>query len=126
MTQAFASPSRPSDSALIARTVAGDTEAFAEIVRKYQDRLFNTIVRIVGCPFEAEDILQDTLLQAFLKLDQFRGTAALYTWFYRLAVNQALSRLRRKKNTLSLDSESMEGSRSVQDRAQLPEDRLAG
>ena len=97
MTQAFASPSRPSDSALIARTLAGDKEAFAEIVRKYQDRLFNTIVRIVGCPFEAEDILQDTLLQAFLKLNQFRGSAALYTWFYRLAVNQTLTRLRRRR-----------------------------
>jgi RNA polymerase sigma-70 factor (ECF subfamily) len=81
-------------------------------------------VRIVGCHFEAEDILQNTLLQAYVKLSHFRGHSTLYTWLYRLAVNQTLTRLRQKKNILSLECASTRTSRELQDPAELPAERL--
>ena len=124
MAHALSSSARLPDSELAALTLAGDNEAFAEIVHRYQDRLFNTIVRIVGCPCEAEDVLQDAMLLAFRNLGRFRGDSALYTWLYRLAVNQALTHRRRKKHTLSLDSDTVRWSPEPLDPGNRPEDRL--
>ena len=68
---------------------AGQTEAFGILVRRYQDRLYPTIVRLVGGPEDAQDVLQDAFVRAFEKLDQFHGESSFYTWIYRIAVNLA-------------------------------------
>ncbi len=85
------------DHTLVAACRAGHTESFGELVRRYQDRLYPTIVRLIGSPEDAQDVLQDAFVRAFEKLDQFHGESSFYTWVYRIAVNLALSG-RRKRN----------------------------
>ena len=91
------------DGALIEATLGGDPEAFGELVRKYQDRLYNMMVHMVVCREEAEDVVQDTFVQAFRKLSSFKGNSAFYTWLYRIAFNLSISRRRKKKPGASLD-----------------------
>jgi len=93
----------PDDATLIERSRAGEPEAFGELVVRYQDRLYNTLIRVCGDAEEARDVAQEAFVQAFVKLDSFRGNSAFYTWLYRIAFNTAISRRRRRKPTSSLD-----------------------
>ena len=90
---------------LIERARQGDSEAFGQLVRNYQDRLFTAMSHLVGCHTEAEDVVQEALVSAFYELKRFRGDSAFYSWLYRIAHNKAISRRRRKRATLSLDTE---------------------
>jgi RNA polymerase sigma-70 factor (ECF subfamily) len=90
------------DAPLIAATLAGDTAAFGRLVHVYQDRLYNSLLRVVG--EDAADIVQDAFVQAYTKLDTFRGSSAFYTWLYRIAFNLAMSHARRGRKTQSLES----------------------
>ena len=83
------------DTQLIDETLQGDTVAFGLLVRKYQDRLYNTVVHVVGCREQAEDVVQDAFIQAYVKLHTFQGNSAYYTWLYRIAFNTAISHQRR-------------------------------
>ena len=80
------------DAQLIDDTLAGNRAAFGELVRKYEGRLFNTLMHVVGSREEAEDVAQEAFVQAFVKLDSFRGRSAFYTWLYRIAFNVSVSR----------------------------------
>lgn len=91
------------DVELISKTLEGHSAAFGQLVSKYQDRLFNTLMHVTGCREEALDVAQDTFVQAFLKLRSFKHNSAFYTWLYRIAFNVAMSRKRRRKPTLSID-----------------------
>ena len=91
------------DKRLIEQALAGDSAAFGRLVRKYQDRLYNTMVHVVGRGDDAMDVVQDAFVQAFLKLDSFKQTAAFYTWLYRIAFNVASTYRRRRKPMLSVD-----------------------
>lgn len=91
------------DASLIAATRAGDTAAFGSLVTLYQDRLFNSLVRVLGSAEDAADIVQDAFVQAYTKLDTFRGNSSFYTWLYRIAFNLAMSHARRGHKTASLD-----------------------
>jgi RNA polymerase sigma-70 factor, ECF subfamily len=91
------------DASLIAATLAGDSAAFGRLVAAYQDRLYNSLLRVLGSSEDAADIVQDAFVQAFTKLDTFRGTSAFYTWLYRIAFNLAMSHARRGRKTSSLD-----------------------
>jgi RNA polymerase sigma-70 factor (ECF subfamily) len=91
------------DAPLIAATLAGDTAAFGQLVGLYQDRLYNSLLRVLGSAEDARDVVQDAFVQAFLKLDSFRGSSAFYTWLYRIAFNLAMSRARRERKMVSLD-----------------------
>jgi RNA polymerase sigma-70 factor (ECF subfamily) len=104
------------DAPLIAATLAGDTAAFGRLVGVYQDRLYNSLLRVLGSPEDARDLVQDAFVQAFVKLESFRGTSAFYTWLYRIAFNLAISHTRRNHKMVSLDgvktdwgSEPMDG-----------------
>lgn len=90
---------------LLARVRAGQTEAFAEIIRRYQDRIFNTCWRICGNLEDARDLTQDAFLKAFERLDTFEAQSAFYTWLFRIAVNLALSfrRSGSRRRTVSLE-----------------------
>ena len=92
------------ESQLIDKATHGNPEAFGHLVRAYQHRLFTTVVHIVRCRAEAEDIVQDTFVQAFVKLHTFRGGSSYYTWLYRIGVNLALSRERRRRVRQSLEA----------------------
>jgi RNA polymerase sigma-70 factor (ECF subfamily) len=72
-------------------------QAFDLIVRKYQERLYWHIRKMVITHDDADDVLQNTFIKAFEALDGFRGDASLFTWFYRIATNESLSFLKRKK-----------------------------
>jgi RNA polymerase sigma-70 factor (ECF subfamily) len=91
------------DAQLIAAARAGDSEAFGRLVERYQDRLYNSLVRVLGSAEDARDAVQEAFVQAYLKLDTFRGSAAFYTWLYRVAFNLAMSHARKRRPRTSLD-----------------------
>jgi RNA polymerase sigma-70 factor, ECF subfamily len=92
-----ASSGGPSDDVLLARVRGGDGTAFGPIVERYQDRLYNTIYRLVGSSEDARDLLQETFIKAYENLEGFRGGSGLYTWLFRIAVNASLSHRRKRK-----------------------------
>jgi RNA polymerase sigma-70 factor, ECF subfamily len=89
-------PEPTSDAELLAAHVAGDPAAFEELVRRHRDRLWAVALRTTGDPEEAADALQDALISAFRRADQFRGDSAVTTWLHRIVVNASLDRLRRR------------------------------
>ena len=97
MASRAASRSNLTDQKLIGQVLSGDCAAFGEIVERHEDRLYNTIYRLVGSADDARDLLQDTFVKAYEKLDDFRGGSSLYTWLFRIAVNTSLSHRRRRK-----------------------------
>lgn len=80
----------------------GDVEAFGVLVRRYQDRLFPALLRLLGSEADACDVLQDAFVRAYTKLDQFQGASSFYTWIYRIAINLAFSQRRRRSPRLIL------------------------
>ena len=88
---------------LIDEARSGDSAAFGQLVTRYQDRLYNTLVHLVGSRESASDAVQDAFVQAYVKLDTFQGASAFYTWLYRIAFNMAVSRRRREKPTTSVE-----------------------
>jgi RNA polymerase sigma-70 factor (ECF subfamily) len=96
------------DKRLIQMCLEGDSTAFGELVRRHQDRLFNTAFRLVGNAEDAYDVVQDAFLNAYLSLDSFKGDSLFFTWLYRIAVNTAITLKRKQRVVISLH-----GSRSV-------------
>jgi RNA polymerase sigma-70 factor, ECF subfamily len=92
-----------SDAQLVRETLAGRSEAFGQLVLKYQDRLFNAVLHVVANAADARDIVQEALVQAFLKLESFRQQSAFYTWLYRIAFNAAISHKRRQRPMASVE-----------------------
>ncbi len=90
---------------LLQKAQAGDRGAYGEIVTAYQDRLFNSVVRLVGDREEARDITQEAFTRGLEKVGSFRGDASPYTWLFRIAVNLAISQLRKvqRNRVFSLD-----------------------
>ncbi len=84
------------DAELLGAHVAGDPAAFGELVRRHKDRLWAVALRTTGDPEEASDALQDAMISAFRRADQFRGDSAVTTWLHRIVVNASLDRLRRR------------------------------
>jgi RNA polymerase sigma-70 factor (ECF subfamily) len=99
------SPAGTDESILVARAREGDTRAFGELVRRYEGKIFRLAQHITQNREDAEDVLQETFLKAYEHLDQFKGDSKFYTWIVRIAVNQALMKLRRRKTdkSVSLD-----------------------
>jgi RNA polymerase sigma-70 factor (ECF subfamily) len=91
------------DDQLIQQCLAGRSSAFGQLVQKYQDRLYNTMVHFVGCTDEALDVVQEAFVQAFINLGSFKHSSTFYTWLYRIAFNVAASTHRRKRPTVSVD-----------------------
>ena len=79
------------DHSLVEACRAGQTEAFGALVQRYQERLYQTLLHVSGSAEDARDVLQDTFLRAYEKLDQFQGDSSFYTWVYRIGVNLALA-----------------------------------
>lgn len=88
---------RAQDAELLARVVEGDHEAFNEVMRTHEDRVFSVCLRIMGDREMALDATQETFLTVFRKASQFKGESALGTWIYRIAVNTCYDLLRKKK-----------------------------
>ena len=86
-----------SDSALVERVKLGDTAAFDILTKKYRERLFAVVYNMLGNREDAMDIVQDAFIKAFSKINSFRGSCAFYTWIYRIAVNMAITFMKRAR-----------------------------
>lgn len=100
------------DSSLIAASIAGDVAAFETLYRRYSARVHGLCMRLTRNEAEAEDSTQETFIKAWQQLGRFRGHSSLATWLHRIAVNEVLSRRRRKSteqrylNVIELEHES--------------------
>jgi len=93
------------EAAIVAQARLGDAKAFSELLRRYEGKIFRLALHITQNREDAEDVLQEAFLKAYEHLNQFQGQSKFYTWIVRIAVNQALMKLRKRKSdrSVSLD-----------------------
>jgi RNA polymerase sigma-70 factor, ECF subfamily len=100
---------------LVSRAQSGDNEAFAELVGRYQNKIYRLARNITQSNEDAEDVLQETFLKAYSHLEGFQRNSKFYTWIVRIAVNESLMKLRKRKSdrTVPLDEPLDTGEESV-------------
>ncbi|MBI3162452.1 MAG: sigma-70 family RNA polymerase sigma factor [Anaerolineales bacterium] len=109
---------------------SGDRAEFARVMDAYSAPIYRLGLKMLGSQQDAEDVLQNTFLNALTHLKDFEGRSSLSTWLYRIASNEALMLIRRKKNTVNLDDFHSEETEDVPlpevfvDWTALPEDEL--
>jgi len=113
---------------LVTAARAGDVAAFETLVNRYERKIFRLGMNITGSREDAEDVMQEAFLKAYEHLPDFQGNSRFYTWLVRIAVNQALMKLRKRRpNETSLDQEIETGEdsffRDVEDWGPSPEER---
>ena len=121
------------ESTLLNEARNGNPDAFGLLVDHYRQNLYRLTLRITGNPEDAEDALQDALMNAYCNLQRFRGNSRFYTWMSRITLNQALMSLRRRRRTRqvtfsSLESTQLEGTSAkldIEDGGLSPEDLFA-
>lgn len=86
------------EAALVAQAKAGDAAAFSELVQHYDRRVFRMAKQITQNDDDAADVLQESFLKAYTHLDEFQGNSKFYTWLVRIAVNEALMKLRKRRS----------------------------
>src|SRR6202142_4474408 len=93
------------EAALVAQAQTGGEEAFTELVTRYEGNIYRLARHITQNPEDAEDVLQETFLKAYEHLGNFQGNSKFYTWIVRIAVNESLMKLRKRKGdrTVPLD-----------------------
>jgi RNA polymerase sigma-70 factor, ECF subfamily len=116
------------EGALVAAAKAGEVSAFETLVNRYERKIFRLTLNITQNREDAEDAMQEAFLKAYQHLPGFEGNSRFYTWLVRIAVNQALMKLRRRRpNVVSLDEEIDTGDdmmpRDVEDWGPSPEQR---
>ena len=84
--------------ALVDRAREGDLQAYDELVRRYQERIYGTIYHMTSNHEDANDLVQETFIKAFSALKSFKGGSSFYTWVYRIAVNKTINFLKQRKN----------------------------
>jgi RNA polymerase sigma-70 factor (ECF subfamily) len=113
-----------SDEALVGRAKSGDQDAFVAMMRRYNQRLYRLARSVLGDDAEAEDVVQQAYLSAFVHMDQFAGAAKFSTWLTKIALHEALARKRRRNRF-----EMFQGEPSVREaseaRVATPEDEAA-
>jgi len=100
---------------LVERARKGDGAAFSTLIRRYEGKVFRLAMNITQNREDAEDVLQEAFLKAYEHLDQFQGNSRFYTWIVRIAVNQSLMKLRKRKSdrTVSIDEQIDTGEDTV-------------
>jgi len=98
-----------SDEEVIERVKAGDTSLYEIIMRRYNQRLYRIVRAILRDDSEAEDVIQDAYVRAFQHLDQFAGRAPFSAWLTRIAVHEALARLRLRNRSQQLEDTGQDG-----------------
>ena len=126
---AFPAP-QDNEAQLVEAARSGDAAAFTELVNRYDRRIFRLAMNITQNREDAEDAMQEAFLKSYQHLPEFQGDSRFYTWLVRIAVNEALMRLRKRRpNQVSLD-EPVEGEddlmpREIEDWDPSPEQRYA-
>ena len=121
------------ESELVAKARGGDVDAFSTLVRQYDRYIYRLALHITGNQEDAEDVLQEAMLKAYTRIGQFQGDSRFYTWLVRIAVNEALMKLRKRATRareVSLDEPVEDGGRSpvlreIEDWGDNPEQRYA-
>lgn len=114
------------DADLLARHVAGEPDAFGELVRRHRDRLWAVALRTLGDREEAADAVQDALVSAFRSAHTFRGQSAVTTWLHRITVNACLDRVRRaasRRTATMADDDNLEAHLEPHESAEAPAER---
>ena len=83
---------------LVRRAQRGDMDAYDELVRRYQERIYATIYHMTSNHEDANDLAQETFIKAYHALKSFKGGSSFYTWVYRIAVNKTINFLKQRKN----------------------------
>lgn len=114
------------DTVLVDRVKQGSAEAFEELVRRYEHKVYNITYRMLSNPEDAREAQQEAFLRAYRFLPKFEAKSSFYTWLYRIATNVSLTKLRRRKEprTVSLDEplgEDGSGSLEIPDDIHTPE-----
>lgn len=112
------------DGQLIRAACQGEAAAYGTLVRKYQARLCTSLTHLCGSLDDAEDVAQEAFVQAYVKLRSFAGGSSFYTWLYRIAVNAAISRKRRRREQTSVDSQREQLGLEPQDDGERADERL--
>jgi RNA polymerase sigma-70 factor (ECF subfamily) len=115
MIQPIGQTSEFDEAALVAQAQQGGVEAFTELVNRYERNIFRLARHITQNPEDAEDVLQETFMKAYEHLVDFQGNSKFYTWLVRIAVNQSLMKLRKRKTdaSVSLDEPYDTGEETV-------------
>ena len=92
------SPAPVEESELVSRARRGDLQAYDDLVRRYQERIYATIYHMTSNHEDANDLAQDSFIKAFQALKSFKGGSTFYTWLYRIAVNKTINFLKQRKN----------------------------
>jgi len=98
------------DSTLVQQSQDGDTRAMERLILKYQNRIYNVVLKMCGNPDDAAELTQETFVKVIESIEQFKGKSSFYTWLFRIAVNLTLNHCHRSARTaaLSLDAEDVE------------------
>ena len=88
----------PEDQKLVKRAQGGDLEAYDELTRRYQERIYATIYHMTANHEDANDLAQETFIKAYQALKSFKGDSSFFTWVYRIAVNKTINFLKQRKN----------------------------
>src|SRR5215216_3126595 len=114
------------DEEVVERVRDGETALFEVLMRRYNQRIYRVARSILGNSTEAEDVTQDAYVRSYLHLDQFDGRAKFSTWLTKIAVHEALDRLRKRQRLVEIDaaSESMEEGMNLESKAPSPEQEV--
>jgi RNA polymerase sigma-70 factor (ECF subfamily) len=96
------------EAVLVAEAKAGSYEAFEDLVNRYEKKIYRLGLNLTGNPEDAEDMLQETFLKAFEHLSDFREDSRFYTWIVRIAINQGLMKLRKRRGSKEVQIEDGE------------------
>jgi RNA polymerase sigma factor (sigma-70 family) len=96
------------DIVLVRRAQGEDTEAYDQLVRRYQERVYATVYHMTSNHEDAHDLVQETFIKAFRALKSFKGDSSFYTWVYRIAVNKTINFLKQRKNRVHVSLNDMD------------------
>lgn len=102
------------DAALVACVLAGERDAFRQIMQRCNQRMFRVVRGVIRNEAEAEDVVQEAYVHGYEKLASFRGEASLATWLTRIALNEAYGRLRRRRDSVDIDDIDLSASVAAQ------------
>jgi len=102
VTEPASTPEANDEPLLIDRARSGDLEAYDELIRRHQERIYGTVCHMTSNHEDANDLTQETFIKAFQALKSFKGGSSFYTWIYRIAVNKTINFLKLRKNRASM------------------------
>jgi RNA polymerase sigma-70 factor (ECF subfamily) len=101
-TDGSETPAPVEEAVLVEQARRGDLEAYDELIRRYQERIYATVYHMTSNHEDANDLAQESFIKAFQALKSFKGGSSFYTWLYRIAVNKTINFLKQRKNRIHL------------------------